>query len=44
MLQNSEIFGRLTLWRLAAVGDFQKKQQHLNARGFAWEFVWSGML
>jgi len=29
----------LTLWRLAAFGDFHKK--HQNARGFAQEFLWS---
>ena len=31
----------LTLWHLAAFGDFWKKK-HRNARGFAWEFLWSG--
>ena len=33
----------LTLWRPAAFGDFWKKQR-LNARGFAQEFLQSGML
>jgi len=33
----------LTLWRPAAFGDFQKKKR-LNARGFVWEFLQSGML
>ena len=33
----------LTLWRPAAFGDFWKKKR-LNARGFAREFLWSGML
>jgi len=33
----------LTLWRPAAFRDFQKKNR-LNARGFAREFLWSGML
>jgi len=33
----------LTLWRPAAFGDFWKKT-HLNARGFAREFLWSCML
>ena len=38
-------FGRLhllTLWRPLGFGDFRKK--HLNARGFAREFLRSGML
>jgi len=33
----------LTLQRPTAFGDFWKKRR-LNARGFAWEFLWSGML
>jgi len=33
----------LTLWRLAAFGDFQKKKR-VNVRGFAREFCRSGML
>jgi len=33
----------LTLWRPLGFGDFWKKK-HLKARGFAWEFLWSGML
>jgi len=33
----------LTLWRPLGFGDFWKKKR-LNARGFAWEFLWSGML
>jgi len=33
----------LTLWRLLRFGDFRKKK-HLNAHGFAREFLWSGML
>ena len=33
----------LTLWRPAAFRDIQKKQRR-NARGFAQEFLWSGML
>jgi len=32
----------LTLWRPLGFGDFRKKS--LNARGFAWEFLWSGLL
>jgi len=32
----------LTLWRPTACGDFWKKNC-LNARGFAWEFLQSGM-
>jgi len=32
-----------TLWRPAAFGDFRKKKR-LNARGFAREFLRSGML
>jgi len=35
-------YGMLTLWRLAAFGDFQKKT-HLNARGFVWEYLRSCM-
>jgi len=34
---------QLTLWRPAAFRDFRKKKR-LNARGFAREFLWSGML
>ena len=33
----------LTLWRPLGFGDFRKKKR-LNARGFAREFLWSGML
>ena len=33
----------LTLWRPLGFGDFRKKPR-LNARGFAWEFLRSGML
>jgi len=33
----------LTLWRLLGFGDFREKKR-LNARGFAREFLWSGML
>jgi len=33
----------LTLWRPLAFGDFRKKKR-LNARGFAREFLQSGML
>jgi len=32
-----------TLWRPLGFGDFWKKKCP-NARGFAWEFLWSGML
>jgi len=32
-----------TLWHLGAFGDFRKKKR-LNARGFAREFLQSGML
>ena len=37
-----ELRNSLALWRLAAFGDFRKKR--LNARGFAREFLESGML
>jgi len=33
----------LTLWHSLGFGDFQEKK-HLNARGFAREFLWSGIL
>jgi len=33
----------LTLWRTTGFGDFRKKER-LNACGFAWEFLQSGML
>jgi len=35
-------FNLLTLWRPLGFGDFRNKR--LNARGFAREFLWSGML
>ena len=34
---------QLILWRPLGFGDFQEKIR-LNARGFAWEFLWSGIL
>jgi len=33
----------LTLWHPGGFGDFRKKKR-LNAHGFAWEFLRSGML
>jgi len=39
----SKLQWRLTLWRPHGFEDLQKKK-HLNARGFAQEFLWSGML
>ena len=39
----SQLVWSLTLRRLTVFGDFRKKKR-LNALGFAWEFLWSGML
>ena len=36
-------YSQIALWRSAAFGDFRKKNR-LNARGFAREFLLSGML
>ena len=36
-------FMSLTFWHPLGFGDFREKK-HLNARGFAREFLWSGML
>jgi len=40
-----ETFGKLTitLWHPGGFGDFWEKKR-LNARGFAWDFLWSSML
>jgi len=39
----SLILWSLTLWHPHGFRDFRKKNR-LNAHGFAWEFLWSGML
>ena len=43
LISNYTLIVPLTLWHPLGFGDFWKKK-HLNACGFAWEFLWSGML